>query len=261
MDMKIALAGGAGRIGTHIAKALVDHGYEVETVSPRHGRDALTGHGLAEAFEGASVVVDTMNLPTQLPNSRAVEFFETATANLLAAGRAAGVSHHVLLSIVGVDRVESDYFLGKRKQEQLVREQHTPFTIVRSTSVFEALKATLMTDPELSAPHLPNLKIQPVAGRDLAQVIDHVIAANPNGALVEVAGPERRSLPEVVTLMMRRDGDMRHVVTDHAAEYLGTVFEPGDSALLPTLRLGQTSLLDWLAERSSPQLAASRQVD
>ncbi|MDQ4109904.1 MAG: NAD(P)H-binding protein [Actinomycetota bacterium] len=244
--MKIVIAGGAGRIGSRIARALDDQGYSVVVASPRHGIDALTGLGLAEAFANADVVIDTTNLPAAIPYSEAEKFFGTATTNLLRAGEAAGVKHHLLLSVVGVDRVNSHYFRGKEKQEHLVRDHGVPFSIVRSTSVLEALRDSVLTDPELGAPRVPNLTLQPVTALDLARVVTRTIAAAPRRGLIEVAGPETLPLPELATRMMRATGDLRHVVVDHTAEYLGTVFEPGDTALLPDLRVGSTSVDEWL---------------
>ncbi len=215
--------------------------------APSHGVDAMTGEGLAEAFEGADVVVDTVNVPSSVSYGRSFDFLETTTRNLLQAGRRAGVEHHVLLSIVGSDRVNSQYFRGKEMQEQLVRAHGVPYTVVRSTTFFEALTGQAGGQPLSSSVHVPFVEIQPVAAADLARTLAHVIASDPKGGHVEVAGPERMFFDRFVTAFLHATGDMRRVIRDVDAEYLGARFEAGDTALLPDLHVGETRLDSWLA--------------
>ena len=246
--MKIVVAGGTGRIGSRVVSSLADHGFDVVVASPSHGVDALTGRGLAEAFEGADVVVDTVNVPASVSYNRAFDFLETSSRNLLDAGHRAGVEHHVLLSIVGADRMASEYFRGKERQEQMVRAHGVPYSVVRSTTFYEALTGPTGDQPLSSSVRVPFVEIQPVAAADLARVLAHVVASDPQGGKVEVAGPERMFFDEFVTAFMQARGDQRRVVRDVAAEYLGTRFEAGDTALLPDLHVGETRLDSWLAE-------------
>ena len=153
--MKVVVAGGAGRIGSRVVNSLVDHGFEVVVAAPSHGVDVITGKGMAEAFEGADVVVDTVNVPSSVSYGRSFDFLETSTRNLLLAGHRAGVEHHVLLSIVGSDRVDSQYFRGKEMQEQLVRAHGVPYSVVRSTTFYEALTGPSGDQPASSSVHVP----------------------------------------------------------------------------------------------------------
>lgn len=246
--MKIVVAGGTGRVGSRVVNALVDHGFEVVVASPSHGVDALTGKGMAEAFEGADVVLDTVNVPPSVSYSRAFDFLETTTRNLLDAGRRAGVGHHVLLSIVGSDRINSQYFRGKEVQEQLVRAHGVPFTVVKSTTFYEVLGGSSNDRPMSASVHVPIVEIQPVAAADLARILAHVIAADPRSGHVEVAGPERMFFDQFVTSFMRATGDTRPVIRDASAEYLGAHFDLGDTSLLPDLQVGELRLDSWLAQ-------------
>ncbi|GAA1545524.1 SDR family oxidoreductase [Nocardioides humi] len=214
--------------------------------SPSRGVDALSGRGLEDALAGAQVLVNAVNLPRRTPYREAFAFFDTTTRNLLTAAGRAGVEHHVLLSIVGADRVNSPYFRGKEVQEQLVRARGVPYTIVRSTTYLEALRASLVSAPESAAVHVPDIRVQPVAGADLARIMAHSVAADPQGGIVQVAGPEVMSFPRLATEFLRATGDMRRVVPDTGAEYLGTTFGPGEATLVPDLRVGATTLQQWL---------------
>ena len=245
--MKIVVAGGTGRVGSRVVNSLVDHGYDVVVAAPSHGVDVITGKGMADAFEGADVVVDTVNVPSSVAYSRSFDFLETSTRNVLRAGHQAGVEHHVLLSIVGSDRVDGQYFRGKERQEQMVRAHGVPYSVVRSTTFFEALAGPSGERPLSSSVHVPYLEIQPVAAADVARVLSHVIASDPKGGHVQVAGPERMFFDQFVTAFMRTRGDTRPVIRDAGAEYLGSRFEPGDTALLPDLHVGDIRLDAWLA--------------
>lgn len=247
--MRIVVAGGAGRVGTRVVQVLVDRGHDVVVAAPRHGVDATTGHGLEEALDGAQVLVDTVNLPKGTPYRHAFDFFQTTTHNLLKAGGRAGVAHHVLISIVGSDRVGSEYFRGKDMQEQLVRAHGLSYSIVRSTTFFEALGASLDHASHPPLVHVPDVDIQPVAAADLASVVADVAVGTPAGGRVEVAGPERMSFQQFAERLLRANGDPCPVVADAEAEYLGTRFASGDTSLLPILQLAHTSLDSWMRSR------------
>ena len=244
--MKIVVAGGAGRVGSRIVQALADCGHEVVIAAPRHGVDASTGHGLEEVFDGAHVLVDAVNLPKGAQYRQAFDFFQTTTRNLLRAGSRAGVAHHVLLSIVGSDRVSSEYFRGKDAQERLLRAHGLSYSIVRSTPFFEALSASMNSASHSSLVHVPDVDLQPVAAADLAAMVTAVAVSEPLSGAVEIAGPERMSFQQFGQRFLRATGDGSPVVADPNAEYLGTRFVAGDTSLLPTLQLGQTTLDSWV---------------
>jgi uncharacterized protein YbjT (DUF2867 family) len=246
VSMKIVVAGGSGRVGSRIVQGLVEQGHEVAVAAPRHGVDAISGHGLDEALEEANVLVDAVNPPRGTSYSHAFDFFQTTTRNLIAAAHHAGVTHHVLISIVGSDRVSSEYFRGKDMQEQLLRARGQSYSIVRSTTFFEALNASLNSGSESALVRVPDVDIQPVAATDLARVVADVAGARPLGGKVEVAGPERMSFQQFAERFLRATGDPRPAVADPDAQYLGTRFAPGDTSLLPVLQLADTDLDSWI---------------
>lgn len=248
--MKVAVVGGSGRIGSLLTHALVDHGYEVQIIAPSHGVDARTGQNLDAALRGAHVVVDTISPPATVALERSYDFFDTSTKNLLAASRAAGVGHYVLLSIVGADRLSSEYFRGKLAQETRVRASRIPHTILRSTLYFEALDALLRSAPDSYQTVVPQVEVRPLSGRDLARLLAHHVAAEPGVGTYEVAGPERAPLADLAFRYLRTCGDMRTVVSEPGATtYLGTRFTAGDTSLLPRLEVSRTSLAEWMSQR------------
>ena len=245
--MKIVVAGGAGRVGSRIVQALADRGHYVAVAAPSHGVDASTGHGLEEVLDGAHVLVDAVNLPMGAPYRQAFDFFQTTTRNLLRAGSRAGVAHHVLVSIVGSDRVGSEYFRGKDAQERLLRAHGLSYSIVRSTTFFEALSASMNSASHSPLVHVPDVDIQPVAAVDLAAMVTEVAESKPLSGAIEIAGPERMSFRQFAQRFLRATGDGSPVVADPDAEYLGTRFPSGDTSLLPTLQLSHTTLDSWVS--------------
>ncbi|GAA5122362.1 SDR family oxidoreductase [Alloalcanivorax gelatiniphagus] len=198
------------------------------------------------------MVVDTVNPPESVGYRHAFHFLQTTTRNLLDAGQQAGVGHYVLLSIVGANRLDSEYFRGKATQEHLVRSFNLPHSIVQSTTFFEALTGPTSNLPVSSSVHVPLIEIQPVAADDLANVLTRVIWTEPRDSCVTLAGPERMPFSHFVESFFEANGDPRRVLVDEDAEYLGTRFKPCDDALLPDVRVGQTTLSTWLNSVPTP---------
>ncbi|MEW9682542.1 SDR family oxidoreductase [Pseudomonas sp. TE50-2] len=245
--MKIVVIGGTGLIGSKLVKSLSERGHEAVAAAPSTGVDSITREGLAAAMDGAEVVVDVANAPSW-EDQAVLEFFQTSTRNLLAAEAAAGVRHHVALSIVGCERLpENGYFRAKVAQEAIIKASSIPYTLVRATQFFEfvggiAQAATVADEVRLS----PAL-IQPMASADVAAALLEVVLAAPANDTVEVAGPEAMPLDELVRRFLRLTGDARTVVADVHARYFGA--ELDDQSLTPgsAARLGKTRFEDWLA--------------
>jgi uncharacterized protein YbjT (DUF2867 family) len=240
--MKIVIIGGTGLIGKKLAKLL--GGHEVVPASPSTGVNALTGEGLATALAGADVVVDVTNSPS-FADDAVMEFFRTSTGNLLAAEKAAGVKHHVALSVVGADRLpDSGYMRAKSAQENLIKAGKVPYTIVRATQFFEFLGA--IAGPGADEVRLPTAPMQPMAADDVAAALAAVAVAAPIDATIEVAGPEALPLAEFVRRYLTASGDKRKVVGDRQARYFGTTLD--DRGLNPDgkPRVGPTRFEDWL---------------
>ncbi|AVT38538.1 SDR family oxidoreductase [Plantactinospora sp. BB1] len=229
--MKIVVIGGSGLIGSKVVELLAAAGHQAVAASPRTGVNAVTGEGLAEALDGADVVVDVSNSPSFDP-AAAREFFETSTRNLLAAEAAAGVGHHVALSVVGADRMPNVGYMGaKVAQEALVAAGPVPYSIVRATQFFEFLDAIADTGTDGDTVRLGPVLFQPIAADDVAATVADVALGAPVGGIVEVAGPERSRLDEVIRSVLRAQQDPRQVVTDPAAGYYGA--EVAEDALVP----------------------------
>ena len=246
--MKIVVIGGTGLIGTKLVNNLRQRGHEVVAASPSSGVNTFTGEGLAEALKGAQVVVDVANAP-QWDDKAVLEFFETAGRNLLAAEAAAGVSHHVALSIVGADRLPaSGYLRAKVAQENLIKASKIPFTIVRSTQFFEFAKGIAQSGTEGQTVRLSPGMMQPIAADDVAAALTDVAVAEPLNGTVEIAGPEPIRMDEFVRRFLSATGDGRKVTSDVHARYFGT--ELNDQSLVPgpgdNPRLGPTHYEDWL---------------
>lgn len=243
--MKIVVIGGTGLIGSKLVTKLQDHGIDALSASPNSGVDTLTGEGLAGALEGASVVVDVSNSPS-FEDDAVMEFFRTSTTNLLAAEQAAGVGHHVALSVVGTDRLaENGYFRAKLAQEQLIAASSIPYSIVRATQFFEFLMRIADTATDGDEVRLPSVLIQPMAADDVAAAVGKVAAGAPVNGVVEVAGPEQFRFDELIRRALSVRDDPRHVVTDPHAHYFGAELRerslvPGEGATL-----GGTRLEDW----------------
>ena len=251
--MKIVVIGGTGLIGTKLVNNLRQRGHEVFAASPSSGVNTFTGEGLAQALTGAQVVVDVANAP-QWDDKAVLEFFETAGRNLLAAEAAAGVRHHVALSIVGADRLPaSGYLRAKLAQENLIKASKVPFTIVRSTQFFEFVKGIAQSATEGHTVRLSPGMMQPIAAEDVAAALTDVAVAEPVNGTIEIAGPEPIRMDEFVRQFLSATRDPRNVISDVHALYFGT--ELNDQSLVPGAgdnpRLGPTRFVDWLSRSTS----------
>src|SRR5213594_1863999 len=250
--MKIVVIGGTGLIGTKVVKKLRDKGHEVVAASPSKGINSVTGEGLARALAGAQVVVDVANAPSW-EDSAALEFFETAGRNLLAAEAAAGVGHHIALSVVGTDRLlASGYFRAKMAQEKLIKAHKIPYTIIRATQFFEFVGAIAQSATDGQTVRLPPALMQPIVSDDVAAALAEIAVAEPLNGTVELAGPEPIHMDELVRRFLSANRDARKVTTDAHALYFG--IELNDQSLTPgdNPRIGPTRFGDWLS-RSIPQ--------
>lgn len=246
--MKIVVIGGTGLIGTKLVNNLRQRGHEVVAASPASGVNTLTGEGLAEALAGTQVVVDVANSPS-FEDKAVLEFFETSGRNLLAAEVAAGVKHHVALSVVGTDRLaESGYFRGKIAQEKLIKSSQVPYTIVQSTQFMEFLGGIAQSGTDGQTVRLSPAFIQPIASDDVAAAMADFTVGTPVNGTVEVAGPERMRLAELVQRFLTATNDPRKVVADVHARYFGA--ELKDETLVPgdNPRIGPTRFEDWLSK-------------
>ena len=250
--MKIVVIGGSGLIGKKLVKLLGERGHEVVAASPFTGVNAVTGEGLAEAVTGARVVVDVANAPSW-EDKAVLEFFETSGRNLLAAEAAAGVTHHVALSVVGTERLlVSGYFRAKMAQEGLIKASKIPYTIVRATQFFEFVGGIAQSATEGQTVRLPSALMQPIVSDDVAAALAEIAVAEPLNGTVELAGPEPIRLDELVRRFLSAKRDARTVTTDARALYFGT--ELNDQSLTPGAhpRIGPTRFEEWLG-RSVPQ--------
>jgi uncharacterized protein YbjT (DUF2867 family) len=248
-SMKIVVIGGTGLIGSKASKLLRARGHEVLAAAPNTGVNTLTGEGVAQAVAGAQVVVDVANSPS-FEDEAVMEFFTTSGRNLLAAEVAAGVRHHVVLSVVGTDRLPaSGYMRAKLAQERLVRESKLPYTILRSTQFFEFLPGIAKGGGEGNEVRLCPAAIQPIASDDVALAVADVASSAPVNGMVEVAGPERVPLAKIVQRYLAAIGDAHEVVIDVHARYFGT--ELDDTSLVPAegARIGAIRFETWLSQQ------------
>src|SRR5437762_6837869 len=249
--MKIVVIGGTGLIGTKLVKNLRELGHEVLAASPKSGVNTFTGEGLPEALTGAQIVVDVANAP-EWEDKAVLEFFETAGRNLLSAEAAAGVRHHLALSIVGADRLPaSGYLRAKVAQENLIKASKIPFTIVRSTQFFEFVKGIAQSATEGQTVRLSSGMMQPIAADDVAAALTDVAVAEPLNSIIEIAGPEPIRMDEFVRRFLSATRDPRKVITDVHARYFGA--ELNDQSLTPggKARLAPTHFADWLSRSTS----------
>ncbi|CAJ96766.1 NmrA-like domain-containing protein [Cupriavidus necator] len=251
--MKIVVIGGTGLIGSKVVARLAGQGHEVVAASPQTGVNALTGEGLSQALAGAQVVVDVANSPS-FADDAVLHFFETSGRNLAAAEKAAGVAHHVALSVVGTDKLsQSGYFRGKIAQEALIRNAGIPYTIVRSTQFLEFLGGIVQSGADGDSVRLSSASIQPIASDDVAEAVaDHALADPVNG-IVDIAGPERFHLSDLVQRYLDATKDPRKVVVDGKARYFGAELQ--DDTLVPEgpARLGKTAFEAWLRQSQKPK--------
>jgi uncharacterized protein YbjT (DUF2867 family) len=250
--MKIVVIGGSGLIGTKLVKNLRQLGHEVVAASPSSGVNTITGEGLAAALTGAQVVVDVANSPSW-EDKAVLDFFETSGRNLLAAEAAAGVGHHIALSVVGTERLlASGYFRAKMAQETLIKASPVPYSIVRATQFFEFVSGIAQSATDGQTVRLSPALIQPIVSDDVANALAEVTLGAPVNGTVELAGPERIRLDELVRQFLSAHRDARKVTTDVHALYFG--IELNDQSLTPgnNPRIGPTRFEDWLS-RSVPR--------
>ena len=244
--MKIVIIGGTGLIGSKTAERLRKKGHEVIAASPNTGVNTITGEGLAQALAGAQVVLDLANSPS-FEDKAVLEFFETSGRNLLAAEAAAGVKHHIALSVVGTERLpRSGYLRAKMAQENLIRKSAISYTIVHSTQFFEFLSGIAQSATVGDTVHLPAVNFQPIASDDVADAMADVALAAPVNGTIEIGGPDKVRLSALVERYLRSTGDRREVVADPHALYFGA--ELNDRSLVPDdgARLGRIRFEDWL---------------
>jgi uncharacterized protein YbjT (DUF2867 family) len=246
--MKVLVIGGTGLIGSKLVRKLTEHGHEAVAASPDTGVNTLTGEGLAEAMEGTAVVVDVSNSPS-FEAAAVLEFFETSTRNMLAAEAAAGVGHHVALSVVGTERLPtSGYFRAKVAQERLITGSSIPYSIVHSTQFFEFMKSITQAATDGDTVRLAPVLIQPIAADDVATAVGKVAAGQPLNGIVEIAGPQLFRLDDLVRHVLSVRHDPRSVIADPHAPYFGA--ELGERTLVPGdgAQLGATRFEDWLEQ-------------
>jgi uncharacterized protein YbjT (DUF2867 family) len=243
--MKIVVIGGSGLIGKKLIPILREKGHEAVSASPSSGVNTITGEGLAGALAGAQVVVDVTNAPSW-EDKAVLEFFETSTRNILAAEAAAGVKHHVALSVVGADRIpDSGYLRAKVAQEKLIKANSVPYTILRATQFFEFLSA--IAGPGAGTVRVSSAPMQPLAADDVAAAVADVAVGSPAGSILEVAGPETMSMAAFVGKALAATGDTRSVVADSQAPYYGAVLD--NHGLTPrnaNPRIAPTRFETWL---------------
>jgi uncharacterized protein YbjT (DUF2867 family) len=259
--VKIVVIGGSGLIGSKLVTKLREHGHEAIAASPSYGVNTLTGEGLSDVLKGTSVAVDVSNSPSW-EDTAVMEFFETSTRNLLANEAAAGVGHHVALSVVGSERLlDSGYFRAKIAQENLIKSSSIPYSIVRATQFFEFIKGIADFSTDGNTVRLPTALIQPMAADDVASAVCRVALGSPLNGVVEVGGAEQFRLDELVRRALAARNDPRTVIVDPEARYYGiklseTMLIPGHDA-----RLGETCFETWLSQSANQIPTTTRQPE
>jgi uncharacterized protein YbjT (DUF2867 family) len=246
--MKLVIIGGTGLIGSKLVTTLRDHGHQAVPASPDTGVNTLTGEGLSEVLQGASVVVDVSNSPS-FADAAVMEFFTTSTRNLLNAAGAAGVTHYVALSVVGTDRIpDSPYLRAKHAQETLIKAAGIPYSIVHATQFFEFVRRIADEATVETTVRLPPVLIQPMAADDVAKAVGRIAVGAPVNGTVEVAGPQQFRFDELIRQGLGARNDPRKVVADPHARYFGA--ELGERSLIPAgeARLGEISFQEWLGQ-------------
>jgi len=254
--MKIVAIGGTGLIGWKLVSKLREQGHDAIPASPNSGVNTLTGEGLAEVLKGASVVVDVSNSPSW-EDAAVMNFFETSTRNLLTHEAAAGVGHHVALSVVGTQQLaESGYFRAKIAQEKLITESSIPYSIVHATQFFEFVKGIADISMVGDKVHLPSVLFQPIAADDVATALGKIALGQPINGIVEIGGPEQFRLDELVRRRLATLKDSREVIADPKALYSGA--KVGERTLVPgnNARLGETRFETWLTQSAGTARAA-----
>jgi len=251
--MKLVVIGGTGLIGSKLVAKLRDHGHEAVPASPDTGVNALTGDGLAEVLQGASVVVDVSNSPS-FEAAAGMEFFTTSTRNLLRYAAAAGLKHYVALSVVGTERIpESPYLQAKNAQETLIKGGGIPYSIVHATQFFEFVKRIADEATVGTTVRLPPVLIQPIAADDVTKAVGQIAVGSPVNGTVEVAGPQPFRFDELIRQGLAARNDPRQIVVDPHARYFGA--ELGERSLVPAgeARLGEIRFEEWLGQPALQQ--------
>lgn len=250
--MKIVVIGGTGLIGSKLVKRLEANRHEVIAASPASGVNTVTGEGLAEALAGAQVVVDVANSPS-FEDTAVMEFFQKSGRNLLSAESAAGVKHHVALSVVGTERLQdSGYFRAKMVQENLIRASKIPYTLVHSTQFFEFMFGIAQSGVQGDKVHLSPAMMQPIFSDDVADVLAEIAVGSPSNGLKEIAGPEPIRISDAVEKYLRQIGDKREIVVDDDTPYFGVVLD--DQMLMPGpgVHVGRTAYSEWVKTATPP---------
>ncbi|NEN05007.1 SDR family oxidoreductase [Diaminobutyricibacter tongyongensis] len=246
--MKIVVIGGTGLIGSKVVAKLTAEGHEALPASPSRGVNALTGEGLADALAGAQVVVDVSNSPS-FGDDEVMDFFTTSTTNLLAADKAAGVAHHVALSVVGTERLTSSgYFRAKIEQERLIEESGVPYSIIHATQFFEFVRSIADAATAGTTVRLAPVQIEPMAADDVAAAVADVAVGEPLNAIREIAGPEEFQLDELVRQDFAARHDPREVITDPEARYFGAHLSTNELVAGKFATRYPTRFEDWLAD-------------
>lgn len=245
--MKVVVIGGTGLIGRQVVAHLVERGHDAVAAAPSTGVDTISGAGLAAALAGADVVVDVANSPSFAPED-VLAFFETAGRNLAKEESAAGVGHHVALTIVGAERVpDSGYLRAKVAQERIIQESGVPYTIVRATQFYEFLRAIADSATDDGVVRIPTADIQPMAAADVALAVTDAALAPPVNGTVEIAGPERIPFPDLLRDVLAADDDPRQVVGEEHARYFGAELDDDSITAGSGATLGTVTFRDWLA--------------
>ena len=258
--MRIVVIGGTGLIGSKVVEKLKQRDHDAVPAAPTTGVDTITGKGLYEALAGAQVVVDVSNSPS-FEDRAAMDFFQTAGRNIVAAEVEAGVKHHVALSVVGTDRLQdSGYFRAKLAQEQLIKSSPIPYSLVHATQFFEFIRTIAQLSTDGDSVRLPPVRFQPMAADDVATAIVDVALADPVNGMIEIAGPETFTLDEAVRKVLDYDHDPRRVIADPVAPYYGV--QVSDRTLVPNpgARLGSTRLDWWIEHVPLPKVAAAAPI-
>jgi uncharacterized protein YbjT (DUF2867 family) len=251
--MKLVIIGGTGLIGSKLVARLREHGHDAVPAAPDTGVNTLTGEGLADVLQGASVVVDVSNSPS-FEAEAVMRFFTTSTRNLLEHAAAAGVTHYVALSVVGTERIPgSPYLRAKEAQERLIKASGLPYTIVHATQFFEFMKRIADEATDGTTVRLPPVLIQPMAADDVVKAVGKTAVGAPVNGTVEIAGPQQFRFDELIRQGLRARRDPREVVVDPQARYFGAVLD--ERSLIPAgnARLGEIRLEDWLTRPALPR--------
>ena len=258
--MKVVVIGGTGLVGSKLMTRLIEQGHEAVAASPSRGVNTITGEGVAAAMEGASVVVDVSNSPS-FEYGAALEFFQTSTRNLQAEEKAAGVGHHVALSVVGTDRLaESGYFRAKIAQEALIKASSIPYSIVHATQFFEFIKNIADAATDGNIVRLAPVLFQPMASDDVATAVGQIGVGAPVNGVIEVGGPEQFRFDGLIRRFLGARNDPREVVADPEALYFGAVLS--ERTLVPEgdAMLGETRFADWLSQSATGKGVAAQPV-